>query len=51
MSQEIQILLGTEDEYHEFWRSVQCCWGCFTEEMGSRGYDITVVNEWLEEGE
>jgi hypothetical protein len=52
MSQEIPILLGSEDEYEEFYRAYRCCWSCFSDEMRNRGYDIEVTPEWLEaEGE
>ena len=47
--EDLPILLGDEDESEEFWRSFRCCWDCFSDEMGNRGYDLTVVNVWLDE--
>lgn len=40
MSQDIPIRFGTPDEREEFWRSFNCCWDCFEEELRGRGYDI-----------
>jgi hypothetical protein len=48
MSQELPILLGTEEEAYYFWRSYRCCWNCFLKEMSGRGYDIEVTDEWLD---
>lgn len=49
MNEQLPILLGSEDERDEFYRSYRCCWTCFSEEMANRGYLFDIQLTYLRE--